>query len=116
LVLFGARPADTALVPGEQIPEAMLQALKALADPTRLRILRYLAQESLTPSQLSRRLRLRAPTVIHHLNALRLAGLVHLTVADEAERRYTVRLEALEATYDALETFLSGREEVLPHT
>jgi hypothetical protein len=36
MVLFGARPAEVALVPGELVPDAMLRALKALSDPTRL--------------------------------------------------------------------------------
>ena len=68
------------LVPGELVPDALYQPLKALADPTRLRILRYLSDEPLTPAALARRLRLRSPTVIHHLDALRLARLVILTL------------------------------------
>ncbi len=106
LVLFGARQAEDALVPGETVPEGMLQALKALADPTRLRILRYLAGQPLTPSQLSRMLRLRAPTVIHHLNALRLAGLVHLTLEESGERRYAMREETINSTFEVLKNFL----------
>ena len=41
LVAFGARPKGTPLVPGELVPEDLLNALKALADPTRLRILAH---------------------------------------------------------------------------
>ena len=44
-VLFGARPANVSLVPGEVVPDAMLRVLKAIADPTRLRILRYLSED-----------------------------------------------------------------------
>ena len=72
IFMFGGRPANSSLVPGETVPELLHQTLKALADPTRLRILRYLAQEPLAPAELARRLRLRPPTVIHHLDALRL--------------------------------------------
>lgn len=107
ILLFGSRPADAALVPGDVIPDALLSALKALADPTRLRILRYLAVEPLTPSQLSARLRLRAPTMIHHLNALRLAGLVHLSLDKQGEKRYAVRPERVTDTFDVLNKFLS---------
>lgn len=110
LVLFGARPAEVSIVPGEVIPEAMLRGLKALADPTRLRVLRYLAVEPLTPSQLSRKLRLRAPTVVHHLNALRLAGLVRLTVEAEGEKRYAIRSEAVSVTFSALQRFLEEKD------
>jgi DNA-binding transcriptional ArsR family regulator len=109
--LFGARPADSALVPGEVIPEMLLRALKAMGDPTRLRILRYLSHEALTPSQLSRRLRLRAPTVIHHLSALRMAGLVHLTLETETEKRYEIRAEGVDVTCKALKKFLEAGDE-----
>jgi DNA-binding transcriptional ArsR family regulator len=70
--------------------------------------MRYLVQETLTPSELSRRLRLRAPTVTHHLSALRLAGLVHLTLQPDGERRYTARLEGLQATCVSLTDFLEA--------
>jgi DNA-binding transcriptional ArsR family regulator len=88
------------------MPDALNKALKAMADPTRLRILRYLAEEPLTPSELSRRLRLRAPTVVHHLYALRIAGLVHLTLGKGVERRYAIRREGVSGTLAALDEFL----------
>jgi DNA-binding transcriptional ArsR family regulator len=86
----------------------LLGALKALGDPTRLRILRYLVAESLTPTQLARRLRLRAPTVVHHLDVLRLARLVHLTLKSGEKWRYAARPEAVRTTFDALEEFLEA--------
>ena len=105
--LFGARPPDASLVPGEVVPEMLLRTLKALSDPTRLRILRDLCQESLTPAQIARRLRLRAPTVTHHLRILRLAGLVQMTLADEKQpRSYAARQEAVSAACDSLKSFL----------
>jgi DNA-binding transcriptional ArsR family regulator len=110
LLLFGCRPVEAALVPGELVPDALLQALKALADPTRLRILRYLAAEPLTPSQLSSRLRLRAPTMIHHLNTLRLAGLVHLSLDKQGEKRYAMRKEHVAETFEVMNKFLSIEE------
>jgi DNA-binding transcriptional ArsR family regulator len=108
LILFGARPKGMALVPGDLVPEDLLNALKALADPTRLRILRYLLEGPGTPSELSRILRLRPPTVIHHLNQLRLAGLVRLTVSPETERRYEVRMDGVDKSIQNLNLFLSG--------
>jgi DNA-binding transcriptional ArsR family regulator len=111
VVLFGARPAHVALVPGEVVPEAMLRGLKALSDPTRLLILRYLSDSPLTQSQLARKLRLRAPTVIHHLSALRLAGLVYVSLDAENEKRYTVRKFAVKDTFDALRKFLFVKGE-----
>ena len=52
LWLFGARPSDAPLVPGETVPDTMLRSLKALSDRTRLRILNLVSQESLSPGWL----------------------------------------------------------------
>jgi DNA-binding transcriptional ArsR family regulator len=108
---FGVRPANASIIPGEGVPDALLLALKALADPTRLRILRYLTHQPLSPAQLSRRLRLRAPTVTHHLKALRLAGLVNLTVDVKDEGRYMARIEAIGELQSHLEEFLEGSKQ-----
>lgn len=110
LFLFGARPTGESLIPGEVVPDALYQALKALADPTRLRILRYLTDEPLTPAELARRLRLRSPTVIHHLDALRLARLVIVTL-DAEGKRYAIRPDAVAAVCDLMNQFLVGRDE-----
>jgi DNA-binding transcriptional ArsR family regulator len=106
LVTFGVRPNDVSLIPGEIVPDALLQALKALADPTRLRIMRYLVVEPLSPAQLSRRLRLRPPTVTHHLAALRLAGLVYLNLESENERLYSARVETILWLADQVQDFI----------
>ncbi len=106
LILYGARPEHADLTPGEILPQDLIDTLKAIADPTRLRILRYLAAEPLTPSGLARRLRLRSPTVIHHLNALRLAELVEIIVYAEGERAYALRRDALIDTLSLLGKFL----------
>jgi DNA-binding transcriptional ArsR family regulator len=110
IVLYGARPATMSAIPGGVLPDGLLNALKALADPTRLKILHYIAQDPLTPSKLAKRLRLRAPTVTHHLNELRLAGLVNMTM-DGQEKKYTARFEALEVTFVTLREFLKAKEE-----
>lgn len=108
LIAFGARSPTESLIPGEDVPDLLLQALKALADPTRLRIMNYLAQEPLTPAELARRLRLRAPTVTHHLSSLRLAGLVSISINENDERRYTARLEAVQGLSGQIMAFIQG--------
>jgi len=105
LVLFGARPSDMSVIPGEVIPDGLVRTLKALADPTRLKILHDLAHEELTPSEIARRLHLRAPTVTHHMNELRMAGLVHKTIQGP-ETRYRTRRESFNAMCDDLNDFL----------
>jgi DNA-binding transcriptional ArsR family regulator len=106
LFLFGVRPPGASLIPGDWVPDALIHGLKALADPTRLRIIRLLSEQPLTLAELARQLRLRPPTVIHHLNALRLAGMVHLTLGNTEERRYTTRQEAFPALWKEIEVLL----------
>lgn len=106
IMLYGARPAGASLVPGEVVPDALVRGLKALADPTRLKIIRYLSEEPLTPAALSRRLRLRPPTVIHHLQILRLAGLVLLDLEEHGVRNYATRAEGLEDLFANFDEFL----------
>ncbi len=108
VIVFGARPKGTTLVPGELVPEDLLNALKSLADPTRLRILRYLQDDPATTNDLAKFLRLRPPTMNHHLHILRLAGLVQVTISPSAERQYTIRKEGLDLTITALREFLPG--------
>jgi DNA-binding transcriptional ArsR family regulator len=109
--LFGARPPNASLVPGEVVPDALLRTLKALSDPTRLRILHYLSEEPMAPAQLARRLRLRAPTVTHHVKALRLAGLVQLILGEGKEtRRFAARPEAVAVAFSSLQAFLEKGE------
>jgi DNA-binding transcriptional ArsR family regulator len=109
LLAFGARPTDMSVIPGEIVPDALVRSLKALADPTRLKIMRYLTHESLTPSEIARKLQLRPPTVTHHLKELRLAGLVEFSVMHE-ENRYTARRQGIEAAYQILNAFLEGKQ------
>ncbi len=110
LFLYGARPLTMSATPGELVPDGMLRSLKALADPTRLKILYYLTQEEVTPSQLARRLHLRAPTVTHHLSELRLAGLVNLTIRGQ-EKLYRSRLEAIDDSCTSLKVFLQNPQK-----
>ncbi len=113
IILFGARPLEASLVPGEVVPDALLRGLKAVSDSTRLRILRYLSEEPLTPSQLSRRLRLRSSTVVHHLDVLRLATLVQVRILEHGkDRRYASRPEAMGSLVASLEDFLGQSEAI----
>jgi DNA-binding transcriptional ArsR family regulator len=106
VILFGSRPETDDLISGESFPSDLVKRMKAIADPTRLRILRYLAQGPLSPSELSQLLRLRPPTVVHHLNELRLAGLVEIILHADGERGYNLRRAAVEEALRSLTDFL----------
>ncbi len=106
MVLFGCRPPEASLIPGDAVPARLLLALEALSDPTRLSILRAMIAEPLTQAEIARRLRLRPPTISHHLKSLRIAGLVAY-IGAEKETRYAARVQQIEATCEALRGFLS---------
>ena len=111
IYLFGGRPADDPLMPGESVPDALLRVLKALSDSTRLQIIQYLSEHPHTPTELSRRLRLRVPTVLHHLKVLRLAGLVRLTLEETGlTRHYAARPEAVENAFSLLARFFDSEK------
>ena len=65
-----------ALVPSET--DTLAERLKALADPTRLRMLDLLAQQSspLCVCEINEHFAQRQPTISHHLRILREAGLI----------------------------------------
>ena len=56
----------------------MLRYLKGLADPTRLRLLGLLATQERSVEELATLLRVKAPTVSHHLAKLKELDLVHM--------------------------------------
>jgi DNA-binding transcriptional ArsR family regulator len=109
-IVFGCRPDDLSVAPGAETPSLLVNALKSLADPTRLRILRYCSGQPLTPTELSRRLRLRPPTVLHHLQALRLAELVTIRVSETGEKRYTCRAETLNTIFNSVKDFVNTQD------
>jgi DNA-binding transcriptional ArsR family regulator len=109
-IVFGCRPDVQGIHPGAETPDALINTLKSLADPTRLRILRYLGKQALTPTELSRLLRLRPPTVLHHLQLLRLAGLVAIRVSETGEKLYATRSETLNVIFASVKEFLSRQD------
>jgi Mn-dependent DtxR family transcriptional regulator len=65
--------------------------------------------EPLTQAEIARRLRLRPPTISHHLGRLRIAGLIAYIQTGAGETRYGARVQQLEQTCDALKKFLEIR-------
>jgi DNA-binding transcriptional ArsR family regulator len=105
-IVFGCRPEFQSVAPGAETPNSLITALKSLADPTRLRILRHISGQPLTPTELSRLLRLRPPTVLHHLHMLRLAGLVAIRVSEGGEKRYAARAETINVIFSSVKDLL----------
>lgn len=54
----------------------MNDAFKALSDPTRRRILELLSDQDMTAGEIAACFEISKPSVSHHLNTLKIAGLV----------------------------------------
>jgi DNA-binding transcriptional ArsR family regulator len=109
-IVFSCRSEVQSVAPVAETPDPLVNALKSLADPTRLRILRYLSDQPGTSTELAQRLRLRPPTVLHHLQMLRLAALVAIRINDKGEKRYTANMETINVIFTTIKDFLNKRE------
>ena len=109
---FGARPHDASLIPGDAVPDSLSTGLQALSDHTRLRILRLITAQPLTQVEIAKKLRLRAPTISHHLKTLRMASLVTKTMGDEDPRntRYSIRSGRVDELCESIRDFLNRPE------
>lgn len=72
----------------------ILEMLKALADESRLALLRLLSEREYTVGELAEKIELAEPTVSHHLSRLRMAGLITLRMAGN-QRFYSVYANGL---------------------
>lgn len=104
IILFPVEPAQE---DPEAPPLSLMRLTRALADENRLRILRYLAHESLGLSELTERTGLAKSTVHHHMVLLRTSGLV-IVHADRNDGRYALRPGWLHLLTDRLDRFISA--------
>lgn len=80
---------------GTSVPEEVLEIFKALADPSRLKIIGLLAQKPAAVEELAANLGLGASTVSHHLSRLAKAGLTEAR-AEGYNNVYSLRLDGLQ--------------------
>ncbi len=102
-------------MPPEEI-ETLLQFFKALAEPSRLRLVGLLAERERSVDELATLLDLKAPTVSHHLGRLRKVGLVAVR-AEGTTRHYRLvpeRLESLSKELLAPGTLGRATQDVAP--
>ena len=105
-VLVGRRlrTSDEALT-RRQISEAVAAKMRALADPTRLSILLWLASHPGSITEVARQFKLSQPTVSAHVQLLREAELI--------EEKQTGRSSTLTVTERRVKDLLAGVEEAL---
>lgn len=104
LLIYPARSKDER--EKEELRVLLLRALKALADPTRLEIVRLLSQREMYALEISRALELSHPTVLHHMASLRIAGVVE-TEFRAGNNYYALKKERLSTIYRAMSRYLT---------
>jgi len=110
-VAWGVRPPGYKLVPGESVPNEALMILRALSDPTRLRLLRLMAREPRSLISLAQEVKLSLPTVSHHIRELRGSGLIGLEVSGRGrDSKYTVRWPSAQQAFQQLEQFVMDEQ------
>ena len=67
--------------------ESMVSALKALSDPTRIKIIRLLKEKDMYMKEIADNVNLTPATVSHHMDILMQSEIVSITVGDESARR-----------------------------
>ena len=73
----------------------MNEVFKALNDPTRREILRLLREQDMTAGDIADRFEMSAPSISHHLDKLKRAGLV-TTVKEGQFVRYSINTTVLD--------------------
>lgn len=101
-------PADVVLPEEGEPPAGLLRLTRAISDPSRLRILRYLSTGSKTFTEIAKTTALAKSTVHHHMVALRAAGLVRVRVTGAKSDVYSLRPGAIERLGDALDGYLTS--------
>lgn len=83
--IFFYNPTEEEPSSAEEVPESLILGFNALADATRLKLLRLIATESLPAQEMAQRLGVNQSTVSRHLRMLVEAGLIG---RDHQEGRY----------------------------
>lgn len=106
--LYGYPIADSALDSGDPLepPPAVVRLHRALGDPSRLRVLRLLADGDRYLTEIATALELSKPTVKHHMAQLRAAGLVTLT-EEGSLTYYSLRRDRLDEVGVDLKRFIT---------
>lgn len=101
-------PVDVPSDDEDEPPTVLLRLTTALSDPTRLRLLRYVAHEPKTLWEMQSDLNQSSEMLMHHLLILRVAGLlrVHLGSDGEDNERYSIRPDGASELQMFLESYI----------
>lgn len=93
--------------------DELVSDLKALGDPTRLKIIRVLLKKEMYLKELAEKLNLTPATVSHHINTMLKSDLIFITIGDEDNRRvyYEVNRKKLESIGNSIVRLLTIQSE-----
>ncbi|UQZ37130.1 ArsR family transcriptional regulator [Paenibacillus sp. PK3_47] len=99
-------PVDVPLDNEDEPPTVLLRMTKALSDPTRLRLLRYVAHEPKTLWEMQSELSQSSEMLMHHLLILRVAGLLRVHLSGENSERFSIRPDGASELQMFLESYI----------
>ncbi len=99
-------PVDVPLEDEDEPPMVLLRMTKALSDPTRLRLLRYVAHEPKSLWEMQSDLNQSREMLMHHLMILRVAGLLRIHLRGEFNERFSIRPDGASELQMFLESYI----------
>ncbi|MDT3424703.1 DNA-binding transcriptional ArsR family regulator [Paenibacillus forsythiae] len=99
-------PVDVPVENEDEPPTLLLRMTKALSDPVRLRLLRYLANEPKSLWEMQSDLGQSGDILMHHLMMLRVAGLLRVHLREEQNDRFSIRLDGASELQMFLESYI----------
>lgn len=107
--IFFYTPAPESPAELEELPESLVLGLSALADPTRLKLLRFITTGMMPAQEMAQRLSLNESTVSRHLRLLVEAGIVGRERYEGKYIYYSLQSERIEQLAAQIRGYL-GRE------
>lgn len=99
-------PVEVPVENEDEPPTVLLRMTKALSDPSRLRLLRYVAHEPKSLWEMQSELNQSADILMHHLMMLRVAGLLRIHLQGEPDERFSIRPDGASELQLFLESYI----------
>lgn len=99
-------PVEVPMNHDDEPPTVLLRMTRALSDPTRLRLLRYVAHEPKSLWEMQADLGQSREMLMHHLMMLRVAGLLRIHLCGENNERFSIRPDGASELQMFLESYI----------
>lgn len=99
-------PVEVPVENEDEPPTELLRMTKALSDPNRLKLLRYVAHEPKSLWEMQLELNQSGEMLMHHLMMLRVAGLLRIHLREEENERFSIRPDGASELQMFLESYI----------